>query len=179
MKCGMYYSLRESSAAWKTKKRHTYAWFIAIILISLRAEPHKTYIEIASAGNCRNNYSKKKNQFDYKRDSNLPKNLRYATPTRRCCTLDLQTIHGEAVALALYLRTVSVPLQIIVSDILSIQIGFFHSRKSNTINVDKHKDQHDLQQITDGFYPFFTILSWYSKVRDSESLLFQLAVNRD
>ena len=60
MKCGMPYSLRESSAAWKTKKRQTYAWLIAIILTSLKAEPHKTYIEIASAGNCRNNYSKKK-----------------------------------------------------------------------------------------------------------------------
>ena len=34
-------------------------------------------------------------------------------------------------------------------------------------------------QITYGFYRFFTILSWYSKVRDSESLLFQLAVNSD
>ena len=34
-------------------------------------------------------------------------------------------------------------------------------------------------QITYGFYRFFTILSWYSKVRDTESLLFQLAVNRD
>ena len=40
------------------------------------------------------------------------------------------------------------------------------------INVDKHKDKHDLQQITDGFYRFFTILSWYNKVRDSESLYF-------
>ena len=39
--------------------------------------------------------------------------------------------------------------------------------------------QRGLQQITDGCYRFFTILSWYSKVRDSESLLFQLAVNRD
>ena len=26
---------------------------------------------------------------------------------------------------------------------------------------------------------FFTILSWYSKVRDRESLLFQLATNRN
>ena len=60
MKCGMHYSQGESSDAWKTKKRHTYAWFIAIILISLKAEPHKTYVEIASAGNCKNNYSKKK-----------------------------------------------------------------------------------------------------------------------
>ena len=34
-------------------------------------------------------------------------------------------------------------------------------------------------QITYGFYRFFTTLSWYSKVRDSESLILQLAVNRD
>ena len=34
-------------------------------------------------------------------------------------------------------------------------------------------------QITYGFYRFFAILSWYSQVRGSESLLFQLTVNRD
>ena len=36
-----------------------------------------------------------------------------------------------------------------------------------------------IQLITDGFHRFFTLLSWYSKVKKSESLLFQLAVNRD
>ena len=42
------------------EKKHAYAWYIVIILIRLKAESYKTYIENASAGNCRNNYRTKK-----------------------------------------------------------------------------------------------------------------------
>lgn len=137
--------------------------------MSLKAEPHKTYIEIASAGNCRNNYSKKKKLIwlqtriePAQKTSGRP----LGNPWRGCC---LGAIFKNCIGAFIdHCQRYFVYI-----------VGFFHSRKSNTINVDKHKDQHDLQQITNGFYRFFTILSWYSKVRDSESLLFQLAVNRD
>ena len=77
-------------------------------------------IETAPAGNCRNNYSKEKKQL---MSVNETRTCRKTTQIRYSCSLDLQAIYGEAVTLALC--CLSVPLQIIVSDILSIYIFFF------------------------------------------------------
>lgn len=44
----------------EAKKNKLMPDYIALILIHLKSERYKTYIENASAGNCRNNYSKKK-----------------------------------------------------------------------------------------------------------------------
>ena len=65
--------------------------------------------------------------------------------------------------------------------LILIRLSHRRDQKFVTSSVQSATEtrQRGLQQITDGFYRFFTILSWYSKVRDSESLLFQLAVNRD
>ena len=64
--------------------------------------------------------------------------------------------------MTLALVCVSVPLQIIVSDILSIYIFFFHFRKSNTIMLTNI----GISTIYNGhgFYRFFffTTLSRYS-----------------
>ena len=109
-----------------------------------------------------------------KRDSNLPKNLTY--------TLLLLARHVGNPWRGRYLSAIcvsSVPLQIIVSDILSISLFFFilgnRTRFMLTnIRISTIYNSH-------GFYrSFFTVLStWCSKVRDRKSLLFHLAVNRN
>ena len=70
------------------------------------------------------------------------------------------------------------PLQIIVSDILSIYIFFFilgNRTQFMLANIRISTIYNSLTVFIVVF--FFTILSWYSKVRDRESLLFQLAAN--
>ena len=75
---------------------------------------------------------------------------------------------------------VSVPLQIIISDILSIYVFFFFILGNRTqfmlANITISRIYNSLTVF---IVFFFTILSWYSKVRDRESLLFQLASNRN
>ena len=112
------------------EKKHAYAWYIVIILIRLKAESYKTYIENALAGNCRNNYStKKKIRLSASETRTCPKNLRYTTLARRCCTLELSAIHGEAATLPLFFQkcigAFTIFIQIIISDILSVSIVFF------------------------------------------------------
>ena len=52
-------------------------------------------------------------------------------------------------------------------------------KPDNFITILDKIDGKFVPQVTYSFYRFFTTLSWYSKVRDSESLLLQVAVNRD
>ena len=74
---------------------------------------------------------------------------------------------------------VSVPLQIIISDILSIYVFFLILGNRKQFMLANIRISTIYNSLTVFIVFFFTILSWYSKVRDRESLLFQLATNRN